>query len=156
MDVINEIEHLVIKEMESAHSFYDSHVKGPRLSFRILGVTTLALSVIIPFISQDSLEIPNKLLWITGLSLSITLVTGISTFFKPDEIWKLNMGAKLNLEALFALWRLEYLEAKSSKDPDEAVKKCLIVSKRFLQSAQKITAANTEGFFANISLPETK
>jgi hypothetical protein len=156
MDIIEEIEDLIVKEMDSAHSFYASHIRAPRLIFRILGLITLALSVIIPFISQESFILPNKMLWITGLSLLITVVAGISTFFKPDEIWKLNMGAKLNLEALYAVWKLEYLEAKSSPDHTEAVKKCLGTSKRFLQSAQMISSATTEGFFANISFPESK
>ena len=92
------------------------------------------LSVVTPFISQESFELANKMLWITGLSLSITVVTGISTFFKPDETWKLNMGAKLNLEALYASWNLEMLEARSKAEASEALKGSLSASKKFLRN----------------------
>lgn len=156
MNIIKDIEELITEEMHVAHSYYTDHIKGPRLSFRLLGLATLALSVAIPFISQESLALPNKALWITGLSLSITVVTGISTFFKPDEIWKLNMGAKLNLETLFAVWKLECLEAKSLPEQSDVIKKYIEASKKFLQSAQNITSANTEGFFANVNLPPSK
>ncbi len=156
MDIVENIEELITKEMDTAHSFYADHVTGPRLSFRVLGLITLGLSVVIPFISQESFVIEDKSIWITGLSLSITVVTGISTFFKPDETWKLNMGAKLNLESLFAIWKLECLEAKSLPDKAEIVKKHIEVSKKFLRAAQAVTAANTEGFFASVSFPESR
>ena len=88
MDTIGEIEALINAEMTNAHSWYESNVRGPRYFFRSLGLATIFLSVIIPFISQESFELANKMLWITGLSLSITVVTGISTFYKPEETWK--------------------------------------------------------------------
>ncbi|WP_221796605.1 DUF4231 domain-containing protein [Oceanobacter mangrovi] len=156
MEILDEIEQLIISEMNVAHSFYATHVAGPRLSFRILGTSTLFLSVAIPFISQSELPLEHKSLWITGLSLGITVVTGISTFFKPDETWKLNMGAKLNLESLFAIWKLECLETRSLPDTSESLKKHFEASRRFLRSAQAITAANTEGFFTNVSFPDAK
>lgn len=156
MDTIGEIEALINSEMADAHSWYADHVKSPRLLFRLLGLATIFLSVIIPFISHDSVELANKMLWITGLSLSITVVTGISTFFRPDETWKLNMGAKLNLEALYATWKLDMLEAKSRVDEPEALKQSFDASRKFLRAAQQVTSANTESFFANVSFPENE
>jgi len=156
MNIIGEIETLISGETEKSISWYENHSNIPRVVFRALGVLTILLSVAIPFLSQESLQLANKTLWITGLSLSITVVTGITTFFKPDQIWKLNMGAKLNLEALYTTWKLEMIEAKAKSDQKGSIEKCFSVSHRFLKAAQNVTASNTEGFFANITFPKTR
>jgi hypothetical protein len=143
-------------EIEKSIFWYDEHSKLPRVIYRGLGVLTIFLSVAIPFLSQDSLTFDYKMLWITGLSLSITVITGITQFFKPDQAWKLNMGAKLNLESLYTSWKLEMIEVRSQHNKEAAIERCISVSRSLLKAAQNVTASNTEGFFANIRFPETK
>jgi hypothetical protein len=156
-DIIAQVENLMNEESKKSIDWYENHTNFPRIVFRILGCLTIFLSVVIPFIAQLNLTDPDfQKMLITGLSLAITFVTGITTFFKPDQTWKLNMGAKLNLEALYATWKLEILEAKSKDDEKEKTKLCFSTSHQFLEAAQSVTASNTEGFFTNITFPKNK
>lgn len=138
-------------------TWYERHTRRPWLLFRVSGSLLILLSISLPVLSSiKSTNWPSKDLVVSAVALIVALLSALSTFFHWHETWRENTRAKMELRNLLAGWQLAVLVARQQPAQELQVKAVVEATEQLFIDARKVGAANTEGYFKNVKLPDLR
>jgi len=126
----------------------------PKMAFRVSGVAIILLSLSIPFIA--ALKFEGKDLLLSGLAVLIAIITSLGSFYKWEDTWRSYRQAETTLGRLLLLWDFNVIEARREADAGKGAEKIIAATQQLLESAHKVTSAETEEFFSKIEWPAQK
>ena len=152
----------ILSEMDS---YVDSHViqearkfqewaVWPRIFFRTTGTLLIILSISLPLIS--AIEWQHQDLLVSGIALTVALLTAFNTFFSWDQTWKTNYTTALLLENAVSEWKTRVLRAKHQPDAVLGIEIAYEAYEKLLAESNRIKAQNVNTYFASVKPPEVK
>lgn len=115
--------------------------------FRIVGFTTVFLSITLPFVSQ---VFPNKAEPTVYMSWLIALAGGANGFFQWGRTWQSRTEAYLRLERLYMEWEI------LTHGPNISIKDVTLATKTLVFEARETIKTETGAFFEEVQFPEIK
>lgn len=140
------------KNIDPRIDYYKTHTIGPRLLFRWAGILTILLSVMLPAVSVASF--PFKEIALSGMSIAIAALTGLSSFFRWERTWRGNLTAKIAIEQYCAKWELELTNARLRIAEDERISHVYKATSDLLTNVRNVVSSESEGFFSNLQFPQ--
>jgi hypothetical protein len=144
---VEELRGLVRQQIMPHYEWYWARRTYPRLFFRIAGVVVVIGSLMLPVIAAQKWD-PRIL---TVVSLAVAISSSLSTFFRWDATWRSRTKAATELKGLLAKWDLALRSLSTAEKPNEAA---LLATQKLFDEAFSLIGSETEGFFANIKLPQ--
>jgi hypothetical protein len=132
--------------------WYKAHTFFPRWCFRVVGITTILLSVSLPAVAASGW--PRKDMALSVMSVTIAALTGLSSFYRWERTWRGNSSAQMALEQLCAKWKLELTNARLILSPEERVKHVYQATDDLLANARSVVSSESEGFFSGLQFPQ--
>lgn len=131
-------------------SFYKKYTNGPRWLFRISGIATILLSATLPALAASA-EI-NK--WaLSTVSIAVAALTGLSSFYRWERMWRGYSNGQVALEQLVAKWELELTNARLILGPQECVRHVYLATNDLLSGTSAVVSSESEGFFSGLAFP---
>ncbi len=144
----------LVKNVVDARDYYLKRAGRPKKAFRISGVAIILLSLSIPFIA--SLQFAGKDMLLSAFAVLIAILTSLGSFYKWEDTWRSHRQAETALGHLLLLWDFNIIEAKQEADTSKGAEKIIAATQQLLDSAHKVTSAETEEFFSKIEWPAQK
>ena len=143
---------LKTKYIEPRIEWYRTHTSAPRRLFRVAGVLTILLSVSLP--AAAAAEFPHKAIVLSGMSITIAMLSGLSGFYRWERTWHGNSTSQMALEQHVAKWELELANARLILTADERVKHVYQATDDLLTNSRSVVATESEGFFSALQFPQ--
>ena len=153
MAVLEELQP-IHNEVVSAKNWFARNSSRPRILFRLVGGTTISLSVLVPFLV--TLDGPWKTLALPAATVLIAALTGLNAFFQWQTQWQSHRQTKYALEHLLSKWEIEIIKAKLQASPDKAIETAIGATSTLLDQAREITSSTTGDYFKSIQLPSAR
>jgi hypothetical protein len=144
----------LVNNVVEAREYYIKRAGWPKKAFRISGVAIILLSLSIPFIA--ALQFAGKDMLLSAFAVMIAVITSLGSFYKWEDTWKSHRQAEIALGRLLLLWDFNIIEAKREADTSKGAEKIIAATQQLLESAHKVTNAETEEFFSKIEWPSQK
>lgn len=122
--------------------------------FRVTGLVEIVLSVSFPFVVAllDEVEYRFGNVLISGLSVGIALVGGLSAFYAWNDNWRLYRTQRLVFEQIIRMWELKLFALAISDPPDKAA--ALEATKKAIELVGQALEYEQEVFFGSVRVPE--
>jgi hypothetical protein len=133
-------------------SYYKNHTKIPRWMFRTAGVMTIILSVTLPALAAAMF--PYKEFILSGVSIAIAALTGLSSFYRWDRTWSGNSSAQVALEQHVAKWELELTNAQYVVPFAQRILHAYQATNDLLINARSVVSSESSGFFSGLQFPQ--
>jgi Protein of unknown function (DUF4231) len=147
---VNLMVQLVNRHIVPTIEWYQDHSMGPQYLFRTAGFVVVTGSVVLPVLSTMN-EWKFKTLAVSVVSLTIAICSSIATFYRWDASWRSRIKAQMELKGVLAQWELDLAAARIKDDPRKEV---VEATQRLFAAAMRLAGAETEGFFADLKMPE--
>jgi hypothetical protein len=149
---IEEARSIKERNIDPRIDYYKTHTIRPRLLFRCAGILTILLSIILPAVSVASF--PFKEFALSGMSITIAALTGLSSFFRWERNWRGNLTGKMAIEQYCATWELELTNARLRIADDERITHVYKATSDLLVNVRNVVSSESEGFFSNLQFPQ--
>jgi len=136
------------KYVNSRIHWYETHTTAPRNIYRLVGVSTIILSVTLPALSSTDFD--HKGLVISAMSFAIAALTGLGSFYRWERTWRGNRTAQMALEQAVGKWELELKRAEFVLPSDERVIHVIKATDDLLANTGTVVSSESEGFFSNL------
>ena len=136
------------KYVDERLGWYKAHKVFPRVAYRLVGITTVVLSVTLPALTTAEFE--HKDLIISCISIVIAALTGLGSFYHWDRTWQKNATAEASIEGFLAKWELEIARAKSLAAPVDRIKHVYDATDDLIANTSKVISSETQDFFQNL------
>jgi hypothetical protein len=146
---VEELRALTHKQIDRDFEWYWDHQTWPRIVFRLCGVIVVVGSLLLPVITNFQ-ELPHQRWILTGVSLTVAILSSMSTFFKWDSTWQTRRKAALGLQSALAKWELALTIAKGAENP---CKEARAATQMLFDEAFTIIGDETGKFFATVRWP---
>jgi hypothetical protein len=123
-----------------------------RYLFRISGIILIVLIASLPVIA--TLEFPNKIPVLTAYSLVIAILTGLRSFFRWEDKWRLFRGQQFALAYLIAQWEMDLSGLASDSDLGDARKEAHMKTEELLKETGEAVKREMLAFFNTTGPPE--
>jgi hypothetical protein len=90
--------------------WYKTHTNAPRMIYRLVGISTILLSVTLPALASAQFE--SKEVVISVMSVVIAALTGLGSFYHWERTWRGNSTAQIAIEQAVGKWELELRRAE--------------------------------------------
>jgi hypothetical protein len=97
------------KHIDPRVEWYKTHTQLPRVIYRLVGISTIVLSVTLPALTAAQFQYKEVI--ISGMSILIAALTGLGSFYHWDRTWRGNSIAQVSIEQFVAKWELELARA---------------------------------------------
>jgi hypothetical protein len=132
-------------------SFYKSYIAAPRILFRTAGVATILLSATLPALALANFR--GKEWALSIVSIAVAALTGLSSFYRWERMWRGYSSASVSLEQFVAKWELELTNARLILGPHERVKHVYQATNDLLSGTSAVVSSESEGFFSALAFP---
>lgn len=153
-EILQELAAFVDTNVGQGRRWYAQHTFWPRLWFRVVGAAVILLSVSLPLLATQ--EFPSKSLVVSLVGVLVALLSGLAAFFRWDESWRSNIGARMEVEHLLAVWDLRMLEARHAADAEQGIATAVQATRDLLEAVRQVHVGNTQSFFQNVRLPDIR
>jgi hypothetical protein len=140
------------KYVDSRILWYENHTSLPRIIYRLVGISTIILSVTLPALASASFK--HKELVISGMSVAIAALTGLGSFYRWERRWSGNRMAQMALEQSVGKWELELKRAEFVIAQGERVNHVIKATDDLLTNTGTVVSSESEGFFSNLHAPQ--
>jgi hypothetical protein len=130
------------------YKWYRDGGNWPRYAFRISGFTVIIASLLLPVITVSTLSLKPQIL--TGLSLTIAILSSLSAFFRWDSTWQGRLKTRMELESLLAQWKFALVSAQGAVDP---LHDALAATQTLFEKAFASINSETDKFFSTVKWP---
>jgi hypothetical protein len=135
--------------------WYERHSFAPRIYFRIAGILTILFSVSLPAVAAiPSAKFDYKDIVLSVMSVAIAALTGLSSFFRWDNMWRRNKTAQMDLQRYVAKWELEITNARLLLPDDQKANHIYKATDDLLVNAATVISSESEGFFSGLQFPQ--
>ena len=141
---------IVTRRVVPRLTYYQQRVDKRRLAARVSGVTILALSLIIPVVTNflpGAIGMWSKLV-ISVMSLSIALVTGLKEFFRWEATWKEYSTRIVQIETLIAEWELKVAGCRHLQDSKDVDGKRNEATFALVRAVEQSVLTEMQAFFS--------
>jgi hypothetical protein len=137
-----------VKYVDPRLAWYKSHTQLPRILYRLVGISTVILSVTLPALTAAQFQ--NKELTISAMSILIAALTGLGSFYHWDRTWRGNSTAQVSIEQYVAKWELELSRAQMLLPAPDRIDHVYKATDDLLANAGGVVSAESQGFFSNL------
>jgi hypothetical protein len=120
--------------------------------FRLIGISTILLSVTLPALAAATFR--HKELCLSITSIGIAMLTGLSSFYRWERTWRGNSTAQVALEQHVAKWELELANARLVLASDKRMAHVYATTDDLLTNVRSVVSSETEGFFSALQFPK--
>ncbi len=128
--------------------WYKTHTTLPRTIYRLVGISTIILSVTLPALASAHFD--HKELVISAMSIAIAALTGLGSFYHWERTWRGNSTAQMALEQAVGKWELELKPAEFVITQDDRVNHVIKATDDLLTNTGTVVSSESEGFFSNL------
>ena len=142
----------VIEEVTVLRNTYRTRAKQNRIWFRLTGVAVILLSTSLPLMT-----IPNyraKTALISGVGVTIALLTGLRNFYQWDQLWSLLRQSDFELTYLVDKAKLDVDAAPGASDPERHARLNAIAVK-LRDDAEQVRRSESTRYFGSLRFPST-
>jgi hypothetical protein len=132
--------------------WYRTNTKWPRNTYRVVGISTIILSVTLPALA--SAQFVYKEIVISAISVIIAMLTGLGSFFHWERTWRGNSTAQVAIEQAVGKWELELKRAEFVIGPSDRVNHAIKATDDLLANTGTVVSSESEGFFSNLHAPQ--
>ena len=132
--------------------WYETHTNFPRILYRVVGIATVVLSVTLPALA--SAQFVHKEVVVSGISVVIAMLTGLSSFYHWERTWRGNSTAQMAIEQAVGKWELELRRAEFVHGGNDRVNHVIKATDDLLANTGTVVSSESEGFFSNLHAPQ--
>ncbi|WP_285476585.1 DUF4231 domain-containing protein [Amycolatopsis sp. NBRC 101858] len=142
--------HAVHPQMRRYRRYGRAHMNW----FRVTGLVEIVLSVSFPFVVAllNEIEYRFENVLLSGLSVGIALVGGLSAFYAWNDNWRLYRTQRLVFDQIVRMWELKLFALAISDLPDETA--ALRATKKAIELVGQALEYEQEVFFGSVRVPE--
>ncbi|WMW03892.1 DUF4231 domain-containing protein [Pseudomonas entomophila] len=140
--------------VDPRRDWYAKHQSYPFYMFRVCGIVTIVLGVILPVITVTDLQ--HKDVVMPVVSLTIAVLTGVSNFFRWERSWRGREQSKFAIDALEAKWELELAKATHVLAEEKRLEYAYTATNDFFTNVRIVSAAETDEFFSGMQFPQVE
>ncbi|WP_248919940.1 DUF4231 domain-containing protein [Pseudomonas entomophila] len=140
--------------VDPRREWYAKHQSYPFYMFRVCGVVTILLGVILPVVAVTYFQYKTEVMSV--MSLTIAALTGLSNFFRWERSWRGREQSKFAIDALEAKWELELAKASHVLSEEKRLEHVYIATNDFFTNVRIISAAETDEFFSGMQFPQVE
>jgi hypothetical protein len=144
-----QLQKLVDEHILPEYKWYRDKGNWPRYAFRTSGFIVIIGSLLLPVITVST-TLKFKFEILTGLSLTIAILSSLSAFFRWDSMWQSRMKTRMELEALLAQWKFALVSAQEAEDPQHGA---LAATQTLFEKAFASINSETDQFFSTVKWP---
>jgi hypothetical protein len=127
--------------------YYHSSIRWPRFAAQLVTSLIIILSASLPFLAAATY--PEKAVVVSGVSVAIALLTGLSAYWRWTDEWRGYVLAEAALTSLRAKWEVAMVNASLLPDA-EASKAAVAATDALLKSASESVRRETTDHFASL------
>lgn len=150
--VIKDARAIKEKNVDPRIVYYQTHIFLPHVLFRGAGIVTILFSAALPVVSVISFRSKDYVL--SGMSIVIAVVTGLTSFFRFERTWRGRLTALIAIEQYCAKWELELTNARLRLQPNEQIDHVYKATSDLLTNVGNVVSSASEGFFSNLQFPQ--
>jgi len=136
------------KHIDPRVEWYKTHTQLPRVIYRLVGISTIVLSVTLPALTAAQFQ--HKEVIISGMSIVIAALTGLGSFYHWDRTWRGNSIAQVSIEQFVAKWELELARAGQIVPAADGISHIYKATDDLLANAGGVVSSESQGFFSNL------
>jgi hypothetical protein len=136
------------KYVDPRLQWYKTHTMLPRVIYRLVGISTIILSVTLPALTAAQFQ--YKELVVSGMSILIAALTGLGSFYHWDRTWRGNSTAQVSIEQYVAKWELELARAQQVVPAGDRISHIYKATDDLLANAGSVVSSESQGFFSNL------
>jgi hypothetical protein len=137
-----------VKYVDPRILWYKTHTNLPRIVYRLVGISTIILSVTLPALATAHFY--RKELVISTISIVIAALTGLGSFYHWERTWRGNSTAQMALEQAVGKWELELKRAEFVLPQNDRVNHVINATDDLLANTGTVVSSESEGFFSNL------
>jgi hypothetical protein len=132
--------------------WYETHTSVPRRIYRLVGISTIILSVTLPALA--SAQFDHKEIVVSAISVAIAALTALGSFYHWERTWRGNSTAQMALEQAVGKWELELKRAEFVVAQNDRANHVIKATDDLLANTGTVVSSESEGFFSNLHAPQ--
>ena len=147
---------ILLKNRYVEHSlrWYRENRNWPMIQYRSTAIAVIAGSAVVPVLVQSQWFGKDTNNWVAAISLLVSILSGISTFYGFDRIYRGRRQAESAMENRLATWELEIVRAVGMPKREDGDDHILKATRELLQFAHEVSAAEVQEFFQTMKQPD--
>ncbi|WP_267241528.1 DUF4231 domain-containing protein [Streptomyces sp. PR69] len=124
--------------------FYDVRARWHRRGYRLTGVVVILVGALLPFLATA--EYANKELTLALAGVTISVVTGVRSFFRFDQSWVLLRNTEIAITEEYLRWKLNRRRG-GGEEPVAA-------ARRLIEAVTRIRRDEAGEYFKELPSPQ--